>query len=50
MVMLLRKVSQGLGFLVVLSTLFLILSISSYNLDDPANNFYVSHSRHTVHN
>lgn len=47
---LIRKMSQAMGVLLLLSTVFLIVSISSYTQDDPAGNYYVSHGPPTVRN
>ena len=45
-----RKMCQVVGFLLLLSTLFLVLSVSSYAPDDPAWNYYVSHGSSMVRN
>ncbi len=50
MSILLRKVSHVLGWLVVFGMLFLLVSLASYHLDDPAGNFYVSHAPAKIHN
>ncbi len=50
MSILLRKVSHVLGWLVVCGMLFLLVSLASYHLDDPAGNLYVSHASSKIHN
>src|SRR5262249_4922015 len=43
-----RKVCQVGGCLLLLSTLFLVLSVSSYSPDDPSSNHYVSDGSSTI--
>src|SRR5713226_7410026 len=45
-----RKVCQVVGFLLLLSTLFLVLSVSSYFPADPDWNHYDSHGSTVVQN
>ncbi len=44
------KMCQFSGFLLLVSTLFLALSVCSYSPDDPAWNYYVSHGGQVVRN
>ena len=48
MPMVVRKVYQVVGFLLFMSTLFLVLSVSSYFPADPDWNHYDSHESSTV--
>lgn len=43
MLMTVRWMSQLMGFLILISMIFVLLSVGSYSLDDPAWNHYTSH-------
>jgi len=45
-----KKVSQVIGFLLLLGGLFLLLCVSSYSPDDPTGNYYVSYGQGTIRN
>lgn len=38
-----RRMSQLMGLLILISMIFVLLSVGSYSLDDPAWNYYTSH-------
>ena len=48
--MVLKKVCQVLGFLLLIGVLFLMLCVSSYSPGDPDGNSYVSHGQVTIQN
>lgn len=45
-----RWMSQLMGFLILISMIFVLLSVGSYSLDDPAWNYYTSHEVIDVEN
>ena len=42
MLVMTRRMSQLMGFLILISMIFVLLSVGSYSLDDPAWNYYTS--------
>ena len=50
MLVMTRRMSQLMGFLILASTIFVLLSVGSYSLDDPAWNHYTSREVINVEN
>ena len=50
MPMAMRKLCQMSGFFLLISALFLALSVVSYSYDDPSWNYYLSQENREVHN
>ena len=50
MLVMARRMSQLMGFLILVSMIFVLLSVGSYSLDDPAWNYYTSQEAIDVEN